>query len=312
MFKQIKKIKIHWPSAMLSVLLALTVWFTVAGRERVEAWINVHVEIKDVPSNYIIMNGNKLPSTVEVRLRGPSGLIRNLTGQNIPMLLSLSSLEPGHNLIPLNGDNIPISGAFVILEIRPAAIEVDVDLYAEKEVELTAKSTHSLPSGITQIELIPPQETIRLKGPQMVLEKIDRVEALVSLPSAVHQRELLLPSFINLPQGVTATPQDIVIKALVEGKPKKITVQRSVRVSDVSAITSDLSIKPKTVNVTIQIPFDWDEKKQQLNQIFAIVEAPKNGFTTKKAKNMKVSVQVPDEVKLISVEPRTVKIEISD
>ncbi len=312
MFKQIKKIKIHWPSAMLSVLLALTVWFTVAGRERVEAWINVHVEIKDVPNNYIIMNGNKLPSTVEVRLRGPSGLIRNLTGQNIPMLLSLSSLEPGHNLIPLNGDNIPISGAFDILEIRPAAIEVDVDLYAEKEVELTAKSTHSLPSGITRIELIPPQETIRLKGPQMVLEKIDKVEALVSLPSAVHQRELLLPAFINLPQGVTATPQDIVIKALVEGKPKKITVQRSVRISDVSAITSDLSIKPKTVNVTIQIPFDWDEKKQQLNQIFAIVEAPKNGFTAKKAKNMKVSVQVPDEVKLISVEPRTVKIEISD
>lgn len=312
MFKQIKKIKIHWPSAMLSVLLALTVWFTVAGRERVEAWINVHVEIKDVPSNYIIMNGNKLPSTVEVRLRGPSGLIRNLTGQNIPMLLSLSSLEPGHNLIPLNGDNIPISGAFDILEIRPAAIEVDVDLYAEKEVELTAKSTHSLPSGITRIELIPPQETIRLKGPQLVLEKIDKVEALVSLPSAVHQRELLLPAFINLPQGVTATPQDIVIKALVEGKPKKITVQRSVRVSDVSAITSDLSIKPKTVNVTIQIPFDWDEKKQQLNQIFAIVEAPKSGFSAKKAKNMKVSVQVPDEVKLVSVEPRTVKIEISD
>lgn len=312
MFKQIKKIKIHWPSAMLSVLLALTVWFTVAGRERVEAWINVHVEIKDVPSNYIIMNGNKLPSTVEVRLRGPSGLIRNLTGQNIPMLLSLSSLEPGHNLIPLNGDNIPISGAFDILEIRPAAIEVDVDLYAEKEVELTAKSTHSLPSGITRIELIPPHKTIRLKGPQMILDKIDKVEALISLPSAVHQRELLLPSFINLPQGVTATPQDIVIKALVEGKPKKITVQRSVRISDVSAITSDLSIKPKTVNVTVQIPFDWDEKKQQLNQIFAIVEAPKSGFSTKKAKNMKVSVQVPDEVKLVSVEPRTVKIEISD
>lgn len=312
MFKQIKKIKIHWPSAMLSVLLALTVWFTVAGRERVEAWINVHVEIKDVPSNYIIMNGNKLPSTVEVRLRGPSGLIRNLTGQNIPMLLSLSSLEPGHNLIPLNGDNIPISGAFDILEIRPAAIEVDVDLYAEKEVELTAKSTHSLPSGITRIELIPPHKTIRLKGPQMILDKIDKVEALISLPSAVHQRELLLPSFINLPQGVTATPQDIVIKALVEGKPKKITVQRSVRISDVSAIASDLSIKPKTVNVTVQIPFDWDEKKQQLNQIFAIVEAPKSGFSTKKAKNMKVSVQVPDEVKLVSVEPRTVKIEISD
>ena len=312
MFKQIKKIKIHWPSAMLSVLLALTVWFTVAGRERVEAWINVHVEIKDVPSNYIIMNGNKLPSTVEVRLRGPSGLIRNLTGQNIPMLLSLSSLEPGHNLIPLNGDNIPISGAFDILEIRPAAIEVDVDLYAEKEVELTAKSTHSLPSGITRIELIPPHKTIRLKGPQMILDKIDKVEALISLPSAVHQRELLLPSFINLPQGVTATPQDIVIKALVEGKPKKITVQRSVRISDVSAIASDLSIKPKTVNVTVQIPFDWDEKKQQLNQIFAIVEAPKHGFTAKKAKNLKVSVQVPDEVKLVSVEPRTVKIEISD
>ena len=312
MFKHIKKIKIHWPSALLSVLLALTIWFTVAGRERVEAWINVHVEIKDVASNYIIMNGNKLPSTVEVRLRGPSGLIRNLTGQNIPMLLSLSSLKLGHNLVPLNGDNIPISGAFDILEIRPAMIEVNVDLLGEKEVELTAKSSHSLPSGITRIELIPPQETIRLNGPQTILDKIDKVEALISLPSSVHQRELALPAFINLPQGVTATPQDIVVKALVEGKPKKITVQRSVKFSDVNAVSSDISVKPKTVNVTVQIPFDWDEKKQQLNQIFAMVEVPKGGFTTKKAKTMRVSVQTPDEVKFVSVEPRTVKIEFSN
>lgn len=306
-----KKIKIHWPSALLSVLLALTVWFTIAGRERVETWVNVRLELKDAPSGYVILNANTLPGSVEVRLRGPSGLIRNLTGQNIPMLLSLSSLEQGHNLIPLSGDDIPISGAFDIMEIRPSAIELNVDLQIEKDVELRARSAHTLPSGITKVELIPPQETIKLKGPQTVLEKINKVEALVSLPAIIHQKELNLPAYISLPQGVEAIPSNITIRVLMEGKPKTITMQRSVGLSGVDVIPSNLSIKPPAVTLTVEIPFDWDEKNRQLQQVFALVQLP-GGKIPEQSIELKVLAETPDNVKFISAEPKTVKIEIDN
>ena len=305
----LKKIKIHWPSALLSILLALTVWFSIAGRERVETWMNVRLELKDVPDGYVLLNGNTLPGSVEVRLRGPSGLIRNLTGQNIPMLISLSGVEPGHNLITLTGSDIPISGAFDIMEIRPQALEVDVDVVIEKDVKLTARSTHTPPKGVTKLELIPTQSSIHLKGPKTLVDKINQVEALVSLPAEINQREMTLPSYISLPQGVEATPPQINVLIKAEGQPQTINVQRSVSVDKLELIPPNLSIKPTSVTITLNIPFDWNEKNPALQQVLATVELPENAAPDKPTR-LAVKVSTPEQIKFIEVEPKSVTVKL--
>ncbi len=305
-----KKIKIHWPSALLSVLLALTVCFAIAGRERVETWIDVRLEIKDVPEGYVLMNGNSLPSSVEVRLRGPSGLIRNLAGQNMPMLISLSNIEPGYNLINLDGNDLPLSGAFDILEINPNAVEIDVDQIVEKEVKLEARSTHNPPPGIRKIELILPQNTILLTGPRKVLEKITKVEALVSLPASILSRELILPSYISLPQGVKASPSHLNVRLQVEGEPKEMIVQRSVSLTP-STSQQKLKVNPPAVTITLQVPFDWNEKNPALSRIEAVVELPGNELPQKPLK-LPVKINLPKEVKVLSIKPENVTVELTD
>lgn len=297
-----KKIKIHWPSAFLSILLALTVWFTVEGGEKVETWVNVRLEIKDVPANYVLINTNTIPATVEVRLSGPSGLVRDLTGQNIPMLLSLAEIDQGKNIIPLTDEAIQLSAAFDIMEIRPSSIEVDADMEIKKEVSLRASSAHPLPDNIVKIEFIAPQKTITLKGPQTVLERIRRVEALVSLPAVITQNKLQLTSYINLPQGVKAIPPNPKIEVLIQAKPKTITLQRSVGISNLDVLPPNLSIRPAAVTVTLLIPFNWNEENKELQKVFASVKLPSKKIQSPPSE-LPISIHAPDNVKIISINP---------
>ena len=301
----VNKFKIHWPSALLSLLLALTVCFAISGRERVETWIQVRLEIKDVPKGYVLLNANNLPSTVEVRLRGPSGLIRNLAVQNMPLLVSLSHIKPGSNLIKLSEDDIPLSGAFDIMEISPNALEIDVDQIVEKEVELTGRHTRPLPAGINKIELELPQNTILLTGPRGLLEKLDKAEALVSLPASILKQEMVLPAHIILPQGLKSMPAQLDIRVIAEGDPKEMVIQRRVNLEAENTASDRLQIDPEAVTITLQVPFYWDEKNPALNQVQAAVKLTDKDLAQKSIVKA-VEITLPEGIKVLSVKPAKV------
>ncbi len=250
-----QKFKNHWPSALLAFLMAMIIWYTVTGRERVETWVGVRLEVKGVPDGYIMLDGNNLPGKLEVRLRGPSGLIRNLAGQDIPLVLSLSNVDKGRNIIPLTRSDLPISGAFEVMEIRPPSIEVDIDILEKKTVDVVALASATLPPGITKINYTLSPEQITIKGPSNVLKPINKVEALVNLPEKIDTRELKLSSYISLPMGVESTPESIAISATVEGEDKQISLERNVSIN-AKPDSPNLTLDPPVVNLTLAVTFD--------------------------------------------------------
>ena len=300
-----QKFKIHWPSALLALLMAMIIWYTVTGRERVETWVGVRLEVKGVPDGYVMLDGNNLPGKLEVRLRGPSGLIRNLTGQDIPLVLSLSNVDKGRNIIPLTRSDLPISGAFEVMEIRPPSIEVDVDTVEEKIVNVVALASSTLPPGITKISytLEPPQITI--KGPSNTLKPISKVEALVNLPDKINTRQLKLSSYISLPTGVESIPKAVAISASVEGEDKQITLERNI-IINTKPNGPSVKLEPAAVKLTLAVPFDWDEKNKKLNEVQAIVDL-NDDDEIKNGQLLKVKTLLPKEVKRLDIEPSKVK-----
>ena len=300
-----QKFKNHWPSALLAFLMAMIIWYTVTGRERVETWVGVRLEVKGVPDGYIMLDGNNLPGKLEVRLRGPSGLIRNLAGQDIPLVLSLSNVDKGRNIIPLTRSDLPISGAFEVMEIRPPSIEVDIDILEKKTVDVVALASATLPPGITKINYTLSPEQITIKGPSNVLKPINKVEALVNLPEKIDTRELKLSSYISLPMGVESTPESIAISATVEGEDKRISLERNVSIN-AKPDSPNLTLDPPAVNLTLAVPFDWNENNRNLNEVQAFVDL--NDYDEiRNGQLLKVKISLPEEVKRIKIAPSRVK-----
>ena len=304
------KFKIHWPSALLALLMAVIVWYTVTGRERVETWVGVRLEIKGVPAGYVMLDGNNLPGRLEVRLRGPSGLIRNLTGQDIPLVLNLSQVDKGRNIIPLTRSDLPISGAFEVMEIRPPSIEVDIDVVEEKTVKVVPLASVTLPPGITKITYTLSPKEIKIKGPSSILKPITRVEALVNLPDKINTRQLSLNSYISLPTGVEATPANVAITANIEGRDKQIEITRNIVINSAPArpdMRPGLKLEPPVVKLTLGIPFDWDEKNRKLSEVQARVDLS-DYAEIKDGQLLKVKTALPEEVTLLYITPTRVKL----
>jgi hypothetical protein len=61
-------------------------------------------------------------STVEVRVRGPKGLVRSLDAKRLSYPLDVSSLKPGDNVIDIDSEKMPFSRAFEVVEIKPTQV----------------------------------------------------------------------------------------------------------------------------------------------------------------------------------------------
>ncbi len=298
-----QKIKINWVAALLAFFLAVIVWYTVTGRERVETWVGVRLELKGLPNKYVLLNN--LPARLEIRLRGPSGLIRNLTGQDMPLVINLADVTKGKNIIPLSKTDMPFTGAFDVMEIRPSALEAEIDEVIEKQVSVTAVPTNKPPVGISKVAFVPEPGKIILKGPESTVYNIDKIKAQVTLPENISKREFSLPSYISLPAGTEAVPSAVKVNVTVEGKNKHVVLVRSIGTQHVP-LPDKVSLNPNSVELKVEIPFGWEVDSEILKSLQAYVVLPDN-FTDLDSKQiLPVKVKVPKDVKLLEINPKNI------
>ncbi|MCC8193226.1 MAG: hypothetical protein LIP28_01075, partial [Deltaproteobacteria bacterium] len=96
---------IRWTSACIAFCLAVTLWYAVTVRDKVETWVDVNVQFKGAPENLVISEG--LINKVAVRIRVARGLSRSLTGREASMVVDLSKITRGSNAIPITRDFLP-------------------------------------------------------------------------------------------------------------------------------------------------------------------------------------------------------------
>ena len=68
----------HLLSMLLAVFIAVSMWYMVSVRDRLEAQIEVNLDYVGVPANLVVTDG--LISKAIVRLRGPETLLRPCGG----------------------------------------------------------------------------------------------------------------------------------------------------------------------------------------------------------------------------------------
>ena len=171
--------KEHWQTAIVALVLALCTWYVVTGREKVETWIHVPIEMIGASDDVIIHDG--LVNQIEVRVRGPKELVRSLKAQEIGYPLDISGLQAGVNSIELIPSLIDISGAYEIMEMRPAHLLLTADRMITKTVPVSVKWPHEKdlnPDYMLKKMTVSP-ENVQLLGPESSLKLLDKVDLIL-------------------------------------------------------------------------------------------------------------------------------------
>ena len=168
-----KMFKVNWQYRVIAVVLALFFWYIVSGQEKVEIWLNIPVEIVNLPQDRLIKSG--IVSTVRVRCRGTSTILSRLETGRLTYALDLSRVRRGENLIVLEPKNINLPRAIDVVEITPSRLELDIDFQITKTVPVSINWEAYISPDYELREIRVEPEQVRISGAASILDRIDEI-----------------------------------------------------------------------------------------------------------------------------------------
>jgi len=214
----------NWQTMLLAPALACFTWFLVTGRGVVETWVDMPLVMTNPPEGMIIEDG--LVDKIQVRLRGPKGLVGNLSTQQLTYPLDVSKLRIGQQVMDIDWSKLPLSSTYEIIEVKPNRLKLLVDRRVSKKISLESAWSGTLNSDYQLLEVASVPDMVEIRGPETVLRKISKAKVVLheDFPEEV-PRNWVEDVGIELPEEVEASPGQVRVEAFFGPKTREIWVK---------------------------------------------------------------------------------------
>src|SRR5438876_9824787 len=94
----------NWLLKIVSLILATMVWMAVANEASSEIGLDVPLEYRNIPPQLEITGD--MTNTVQVRLRGSSNVIKDVTAKDVATKIDLGKMRTGEKIVALSPQNV--------------------------------------------------------------------------------------------------------------------------------------------------------------------------------------------------------------
>jgi diadenylate cyclase len=177
MLSRIRRIFDHALTKILSLVVAVAMWWGVARDPVIEVGVTAPIEFHNVPENLEI-SSETIPQA-QIRLRGPARVLRELAQTEIHPSIDLIGATAGERTYELSARQIQLPHEATVVQIVPSSFRVQFDSRATKEVEVRPRVIGTFASGyrILQASAVPAKITIQ--GPA---KRVDTIENAITDP----------------------------------------------------------------------------------------------------------------------------------
>ena len=113
----------NWKLKLLSLVLAVMLWFVVFFIGEMKKEISVPVFLNGLSKDYLVMK--KDTDKVDITIQGRVSVLKDIKDSDIKASLNLSDVKEGENVFSITKNNIQIPKGVQIGQIKPSAIKVD-------------------------------------------------------------------------------------------------------------------------------------------------------------------------------------------
>lgn len=295
----------RWHIALIAITMAVFTWYLITGRDLVETWVDFPLEITNPPNGMIIRGG--MVSHVSARLRGPKGLIRSLETKKLAYSLDTGKLKVGSNAIDIAPTHLNLAGAIEIMEIRPSSLNLIVDMFVEKTVDVNVNWKGNLPSDYTLSGTSTLPAHVDLKGPASILNKIKSVDTRPivfdsGFPDNFHGE---IP--LDLPSEVESNPA--VVKVNVDYVVKKKKMWIKIPIDVLAPENVDFEASQNYVRLLVEAPKPFFRKSGFRNDIYASINL--NATVMDGTNNFPIDITMPENCSIQEMRPEKMTITIS-
>ena len=185
-------------SLFLALILAVIVWVVAMQQQNPIITIlvqNVPVAVRNMPEDLVFDEDQPdLPDAVDLRVRGPQGLLNTLAPSDFKAYIDLSNAHPGEQEMKIQVDYSLVG--VDVLDIYPDAVVVKLNRKVEKEVPVHANLIGDPPFGYMAATPIITPTTVIVRGPEPKVEKVVQAQITARLTDA--REDVRVTDFVTL------------------------------------------------------------------------------------------------------------------
>lgn len=294
---------IRWSYAVIAFCLAVTLWYTVTVRDKVESWVDVQVVFKNAPDNLVISDG--LINKLSVRIRAARGLSRVLTNREASVVVDLSQITKGTNAIAVKREMLPFNAAYEVIQTTPSRIVIVADTRTTRELALETYFSGKLPPDLFVKAIRVNPDKVTVSGAESLIAGVSRVRLPVPLATDTPSGHSTVTVAVPMPSSVAIAPPQVSVELEVGVRTRQVKFTRAV--TPVGPKDGPVpAVQPEKVAIVANIPESIAKDEKKMAEITATVTVPQE--IGEQAVKLPVSVTLPDNAGLVSVTPVEVSV----
>ena len=160
----------------MSLALAAMLWALVATETSSEIGLEVPLEYRNIPPQLEITGDTT--NVVQIRLRGSSNVIRDMSAKDVSTTIDMSKMRPGDRIVPLSPQNVQAPFGAEVIRVNPSSVRFNLERTMRKSVPVIATVLGQPSDGFEVGKVTIEPSRIQVEGPEsrvMVLESIATV-----------------------------------------------------------------------------------------------------------------------------------------
>lgn len=198
---------------VVSVALALSLWFVVAAEKNAQAPVAAPIEFRNVPDKLEVVGD--IPRSVEVWLKGSPGLLQRVRAGEVYIQIDLRGVGPGPRTAYVAPADVRVPHSVSVAAIRPASFSFVLEPSLQRTLPVKAQIAGRPAVGFRVAGVRCEPATIAVAGPK---SRLASVEAVLTQPVTVAEAEIDLVRHVGL-----ELPDPLV--RIVDPRPIRVTAQ---------------------------------------------------------------------------------------
>jgi YbbR domain-containing protein len=179
---------------VLSLLLALLLWFGVASDRGAQVSLAAPLEILNLPQDLEVVGG--APRTVDVWVRGRAGLAQKLEPGEVFVALDLSGAVAGQRVVHVPADSVRVPYGVRTVAVVPASFPITLERTLQKLVPIKPSLAGRPAPGYQVAGLTADPVQVQVSGPE---SRVGPLTGLPTEPVSVEQAKMTLFREVGLP-----------------------------------------------------------------------------------------------------------------
>ncbi len=211
---------------IIALILAIFVWAIITGRERSFIEKNIEINVEYFNLSKIIDVRNIRPDKVRLKIRGTSKRIAQLKDDDFKVKLDLKGIKRGPTVIFYTEDYLEYPEDIKIVSVFPKMIELTIDEFYSKEVDVRIKYKSKLPRGIVlkSRKVIP--ERITIFGYKSEIKSIRTVEGETPINLSQINETKKIKIKLKRPKDILKFEEQDFVEVLIEVENKNARKKR--------------------------------------------------------------------------------------